>query len=139
MNNDTPVLVDENIEPNELVLKNVLKKVYIVYESFVEDIKTKDFNLNIEWKYYKDGKSWLCKVTDKKRTIFWLTVWKEYFTVTFYFTEKFDKEIESSGLSENIIKQYFENKPIGKLKPVTIKVDSAEVLTDVKKLIQLRK
>jgi len=139
MNNDIPILVDEKIEPIDSVLKNVLKSTYVIYKTLIEEITSKDYDLTVEWKYYKDGKSWLCKVTNKKRTVFWLSAWNEYFKVTFYFTEKFDKEIEKSGISKNNIKQYFENKSIGKLKPVTITVNSNEALIDVKKLIHIRK
>lgn len=139
MNNAVPILVDENIKPNESVLRDILKRTYVIYEKLVTEISSDPFNLNVEWNYYKDGNSWLCKATNKKKTIFWLSAHNEHFNITFYFTEKFDVKIEQSEINDNNLKQYFENKPIGKLKPITIKVDSENNLTDVMKLIFIRK
>lgn len=139
MKDEKPVLTDENIEPSEKVLKNVLKNVYPIYKELIEEITSENYKLNAEWKYYKDGKSWLCKVVNKKRTIFWISVWEEYFKVAFYFTEKFDEQIANSGISESLIKQYLENKPIGKLKPLTIDVNRNESIKEIIKLINIRK
>jgi hypothetical protein len=36
--------------------------------------KSNENKLIIEWDYYKDGKSWLCKIINKKKTICWLSI-----------------------------------------------------------------
>ena len=36
-----------------------------------------DFELVAQWRFYIDGKAWFCKVVDKKKSIFWLSIWKK--------------------------------------------------------------
>jgi hypothetical protein len=61
------LLKDPNGFPENDVLENVLGKQYKHYQNFVE--KLNEYKLIIEWNYYKDGKSWLCKIINKKKTI----------------------------------------------------------------------
>lgn len=82
-------LRDREIIPSDLVLKNVLgDSGYSVLALFFETIIGADYGLNIAWRYYNDGKAWLGKVTHKKKTILWLSVWDGFFKTGFYFTEK---------------------------------------------------
>lgn len=37
------------------------------------------FQLSPEWRYYNDGKSWLCKMLSKKKNLFWLSIWEGCF------------------------------------------------------------
>ena len=138
MKDEKPALTDEAIEPSEKVLEDALKSAYPAYQELIDEITAEKYRLNAEWKYYKDGKAWLCKVVSKKSTIFWISVLEEYFKVTFYFTASFDEQIEHSGISESSIKQYLENKPIGKLKPLTIIANRNEVIRDITRLIDIR-
>jgi hypothetical protein len=67
-------LRDESIYPDEKVLRSVLGKSYESYAMLLEI-----YNMNeliSEWRYYHDGKAWLCKVQKKKRTIVWMSAWK---------------------------------------------------------------
>lgn len=58
-------LKDENVYPDEGVLRSVLGKAYDAYANLLDL-----FNQNemvYEWRYYHDGKAWLCKVQKKKK------------------------------------------------------------------------
>jgi len=57
-------LTDENIYPDESVLKKVLGKTYNAYLDLIKLFDNND--LIYEWRYSKDGKTWLCKVQKKK-------------------------------------------------------------------------
>ena len=76
-------LYDKLVYPDEQVLKSILGKSYNAY---YELLKLYDDNeMEYEWRYYKDGKAWLCKVQKKRRTIVWMSAWKGYMQATVYF------------------------------------------------------
>jgi hypothetical protein len=76
-------LGDESIYPDEQVLEGVLGDSYTAY---CELLKLFDANqMEYDWRYYHDGKAWLCKVQKKKKTIVWMSAWKGYMQATIYF------------------------------------------------------
>ena len=119
----TILLRDPEVFPSEEVLKSGLGKSYAAYEELHKTLTDDKFGLAYEWNYYNDGKSWLCKVTFKKKTVFWLSVWEKHFKTGFYFTEKTIMGL--SGIEPG--------KPIGKLIPVVINVTSKKQIKDVLK------
>ena len=134
------VLNNPELIPDENILKEVLtEKSYILYVKLLKIITSEnESKFSAEWRYYNDGKSWLCKVVNKKRTIFWLSVWEGYFKVSFYFTEMHKEGISSLPISESAKSQFITAKPIGKLIPLTIDVYSEEQLEDVLTIAKFR-
>jgi len=94
--------------------------------------------LDMTWRYYKDGTSWLCKVARKKKTILWLSVWQGCFHLGFYFTEKNGAGIPDLNIDKRLKRAYVENKPIGKLKPLTVEVHTQADLQDGLELVAYR-
>jgi hypothetical protein len=81
------LLRDPQQKPDEKLFKTILnKQLYHLYEE-LQNMLSK-IGLSAEWRYYNDGKSWLYKITYKKKTIAWLSLWKYFFKTSFYFTEK---------------------------------------------------
>jgi len=103
-------------EPGNNVLENGLGKNYKLFKEF--DEKIRGMNLIPEWHYYNDGKSWLCKVLNKKKNLCWLSVWNTGFKLTFYFTEKTLGGIFELDISEDIKKKGRDVNKLGKLIPV---------------------
>lgn len=136
---ETILLRDQQIPPTAEVLSESLGTVYSVYEALLKAITSADFNLVVEWNYYKDGKAWLCKVSFKKKTIFWLSVWDNHFKVSFYFTEKTKGEIETLDISDQIKKDFGQSKSIGKLIPLTLMIENEEQLPDLLKIVACKK
>jgi hypothetical protein len=69
-------LTDKSVYPDETVLKAVLGKSY---RSYCALLALFDRNEMLhEWRYYMDGKAWLCKVQKKKKTIVWMSAWKGF-------------------------------------------------------------
>lgn len=134
------ILNNPDIFPDEKILQNTLSEsVYRLYYRLINTIIVdKKLNLSAEWRYYKDGKSWLCKVVNKKRTIFWLSVWEGYFKVSFYFTEKHKEGIASLPISESVKCQFNDDKSIGKLIPLTIDIYNEEQLADLIEIVKFR-
>ena len=124
-------LKDQEIYPSNDVLKNVLGTSYPAYEELTKQITDVEFGLAPEWRYYKDGKAWLCKVCSKKKTIFWLSVWDKCFKVAFYFTEKTKPGILELKIKEEIKESFNKSKPIGKLIPLVIEIHEKEQIPDV--------
>ena len=137
---ETRLLNDPNIIPSEEVLKNVLgNNAYGIFESFMNTITGADYGLTGEWKYYNDGKSWLCKVSYKKKTVHWLSVWEGYFKIAFYFTEKHLEGIAALDISENIKEEFCKMKPVGRLLPMIFNIHQKEQLDDLLKVVAFKK
>ena len=91
-----------------------------------------------EWRYYNDGKAWLCKLTFKKKTICWFSVWDHFFKLGFYFTDKTGANISNLEI-DPLLKENFSNGPyFGKLKALTIDVKSREMLDSARALIDYK-
>ncbi|MDX9918756.1 MAG: DUF3788 family protein [Paludibacter sp.] len=123
------LLRDPEISPSDAVLKNEFgNSLFEVYQALLQNIST--LGLQVEWRYYRDGKAWLCKITRKAKTVCWLSPWEGYLQIGFYFTEKDRTEIMALDI-DNTIKTEFESaKSIGKLIPLIMRIDSADQLRD---------
>ncbi|MDD2994745.1 MAG: DUF3788 family protein [Paludibacter sp.] len=123
------LLRDPEISPSDAVLKNEFgNSLFGVYQDLIQRIST--LGLQTEWRYYRDGKGWLCKITRKAKTVCWLSPWEGYLQIGFYFTEKDRKEIMALDI-DNALKTEFESaKPIGKLIPLIMRIDRTTQLSD---------
>lgn len=136
---ETMVLRDISVLPSKKALEHGLGQTYPIYEEFINTITDKIFDLTIEWRYYNDGKAWLCKAQYKKKTVCWISVWDKYFRITFYFTDKNSVGIADLDINEEIKKTFSTNKHIGKLIPLVIKVTQKKQLKDILKIIEYKK
>lgn len=133
-------LRDPEIIPTERVLNEVLgNSVYSVLASFLGRITSPEYGLNIEWRYYNDGKAWLGKITQKKKTILWLSIWEGFFKMSFYFTEKHLKSFAELDISKTKKEELATAKPIGKLFPLTVDISCKEQLADLFTVVGFKK
>jgi hypothetical protein len=135
----TLLLKDQDIHPTDEVIEKAVRESYPAYAVFLKTISGPEYGLMPEWNYYKDGKAWLCKVTFKKKTVFWLSVWDGFFKTTFYFTEKHLQGIADLSVDEKIKEDFNSMKPIGKLLPLTLEVTTEKQIPDILKLIEFKK
>jgi len=136
---ETRLLREKEVFPTEEVLKESLGKSYVVYNELIRLITHSNTGLTVEWRYYNDGKSWLCKVCYKKKTVFWLSVWDLFFKISFYFTERSIPDIAELKIAESIKDDFIGSKSIGKLIPMTIIMTRKEQINDVLTLIEYKK
>jgi uncharacterized protein DUF3788 len=136
---ETMILNDPAVSPGTKVLENALNKSYAAYQELMTVITAKRFDLRPQWQYYNDGKAWLCKVQFKKKTVFWLSVWNNYFKVVFYFGAKNSNDIEQLEIDPKIKETFFKSAAIGKLFPLAMKIEKKLQLNDVLKLIDYKK
>lgn len=136
---ETPVLTDKDIYPTDKVLESATGKVFPVLQNFFSSITAENYLLEPEWKYYNDGKCWLCKISFKKKTVLWLSVWDGYFKTGFYFTDKSKAGIFELPVDEKIKEDFKNSAHIGKLIPLVIEVTKQKQLRDVLSIIAYKK
>ena len=132
-------LRDAEIFPSDRVLKDTLGDVYDVLESFLATITNEAYLLSFEWRYYNDGKAWLCKVQHKKKTILWLSVWEGFFKVSFFFTEKHLEAIAALDISEAIKTELASAKTVGRLIPMIFNINNANQLEELLTVVRFKK
>jgi hypothetical protein len=139
---EQPVLHDKNQYPTEEIIFSHLGKIKNLWIKLFEYIHKTHPDFVEEWRYYLDGKSWLLKVTRKKKTICWISIQKNAFRMTCYFSDKAEKIIAESELSGEYKKQFAEGKKYGKIRGLTIlfgkkdDLDNAKILLSVKDKIK---
>ena len=115
-------------EPGDAVLQEALGKNHKTFRKFAAKIS--DLNLTLEWNYYRDTKSWLCKVLSKKKNLCWLSVWNTGFRLTFYFAERVMDGFFELDIDDEIKKAAKEMKPVGKSHPVILKMSNTKKIKD---------
>lgn len=130
---NTPELKDESIYPSDEVLRRILGNAFTNYIGLMDFFSKHD--ISYEWRYYKDGKAWLCKVQLKKRTIVWMSAWKGYMQATVYFPQKYIEGINETGVSKTTLDRINRTKNTGKSKPCIFKVDDSFSIDDFEKIV----
>ena len=136
---DKPLLNDPNVPPSPEVLQNALGESYPVYEKTVAAITGDPYGLVPEWRYYNDGKAWLCKVVFKKKTVFWLSVWDGFFKAGFYFVERHCQGSHELEIDDSIKQELKKARPFGTLYPVGLSISRSEQINDLLTLIKYKK
>lgn len=132
-------LRDESVLPDAAVIGAALGEAGGVYSGFMDAVTAPPLNLDLEWRYYKDGKAWLCKITHKKKTVCWLSIWHGFFKVGFYFSAKTAPAVEALPIDPDVISGFRASEPIGRLLPLSFDVSSARQLPDLLTVTTLKK
>lgn len=132
---NTQVLNDASQFPSEEIIFAWLGKAGPLWSSLFNYVRDIYPEINCDWRYYRDGKSWLLKVTRKSKTVFWLSVIKGAFRTTFYFGDKARQIIMKSPLNDELKEQY--NSKTG-LRGVTVIVKNKKDIDSIKELIDIK-
>lgn len=135
---EAPVLTDHNVFPTDEIIFSHIGKSSALWNSVFEYIDKAYPGFEEHWRYYNDGKSWLLKVTQKTKTIFWLSVIKDAFRMTFYFTDRAEEAILKSSISEELKKMFTEGKSFNKIRGITIIFKRKKDVENAKELIQIK-
>lgn len=133
---DTIELKDDKIYPDENVLQSVLKKAYESYKTLLGLFAENE--MTYEWRYYRDGKAWLCKVQKKKRTIIWISAWNGFMKATIYFPEKYAEKIYDLDIGEELKEKIRQTKKAGKSTPCTFEIRDNKILSVFEKVMKLK-
>jgi hypothetical protein len=133
---NTIELSDPDIFPDESLLKNILGESYDRYLELLDCFVANE--MNHEWRYYRDGKAWLCKVQKKKRTIIWMSAWRGFMKATVYIPEKAIEGIYKLAISEDTKQRIRETKNVGKSKPCIFEVKSKKAINELSQIIKYK-
>ncbi|MCL2185287.1 MAG: DUF3788 domain-containing protein [Treponema sp.] len=133
---ETQILTDPMIKPNNKVLETALGKNFKRFMEFLSKIG--ELNLVPEWNYYNDGKSWLCKILNKKKNLAWLSVWNTGFKLSFFFTEKTIAGVYELDIDDEIKTIAKDMKPTGKLLPVVFLIKNKKMLSAGLRLLEYK-
>lgn len=146
--NGQQLLRDPDIEPVSEVIAAALGLANSAYVKFIAGLACHD--IQVEWRYYNDGKAWLGKALykwtgarggKKEVTVFWLSVWEGFFKVSLFIPEKARAAALALALN-NETKEMIENaQQMGKLKffPLLFDLRSDELFDDIYTLADFRK
>ncbi|WP_158860201.1 DUF3788 family protein [Lunatibacter salilacus] len=140
MNDKKPqqLLGDPNQKPTDKLFRSILdEQVYEIMKKIDQTILAA--GLVLEWRYYNDGKAWLGKVTHKKKTVVWLSVWNEFIKAGFYFTEKTRPGVMDLDFGYAIKSSFAVTKPVGKLIPLLVDIEDEERLKDFSLILVYKK
>jgi hypothetical protein len=135
---EKPCLNDKDEYPNDKVLRRTLGKVKDTWDVFIDFINESYPSFSGQWRYYNDGKSWLYKLTKKKKTISWISVYHNKFKTTFYFPDKAEELITASKLRKEYIEQFINGKRYGKIRGITVEIKKLADLSTTKTLIEIK-
>ena len=129
-------LREQEIFPSEEVLRNILGRVYDVWTELETRVTQGEFSLTLAWNYYKDEKSWLCKVCYKKKTVFWLSVWDGFFKTSFFFLERHLEGLAALEIDDN---SFTVEKEWGKMIPLIFNIKNKKQFPDLLKVVEFKK
>ena len=135
---EPPVLTDSKQFPCDEVVFSHLGARRALWEALFEFIHAEHPDFVGQWRYYKDGKSWLMKVSRKNKTVFWLSVLEQGFRITCYFTDKAAGAIKASTLAGDLKAQFIGGRRYGRLGGITITFTKKRDVEDAKTLIALK-
>lgn len=133
---NTTELSDETVFPDTAILEKVLGDSFRAYETLLCLFDKND--LHPEWRYYKDGKSWLCKVQKKSRTILWMSAWKGFMKATIYVPERYVDGISGLPIQSHARESILAARNVGKSKPCMFEVRDESVLKDLETVIKYK-
>ncbi len=133
---NTIELIDPSIYPTNDVLEKILGDSFATYLEVL--LLFDKSGLKPEWRYYRDGKAWLCKVVKGKKTIVWMSAWKAFIKATVYFPERLVGNIVALDISEDAKKEFSNCNNVGKSKPFMFRLDKKLIMKDFEEVIQYK-
>lgn len=150
MDNKYQLLRDPKVNPTDEIIAEGLGLATNTYIKFIDRLEHNDIKL-MDWRYYNDGKAWLSKGeykwitnrgTNKAKPIFWLSIWRGFFKVSFFFSTKTQSELLTLPISQEAKKLIENTIAMGKSMkfiPVVFDISDDKHLDDLLVLAQFRK
>ena len=146
--NELQLLKDSSIEPTSEVIAKALGNVNDAYTKFISELE--QYDVQVDWRYYNDGKAWLGKGlhkwttirgTKKEITVFWLSIWDGFFKVSFFIPGKYRADVVNLSLTKETKDKVMNSQQVGKLKFFSVIFDlhSSELFNDLYTLIDFKK
>lgn len=141
------LLRDPDVQPTNDVIAQALGEANSAYKKFVNELTSHDIQL--EWRYYNDGKAWLAKGLHKwtgvrggqnEITVFWLSIWEGFFKVTIYVPQKARTDVFSLPLDDVVRQMVADSKQMGELKfyPLVFELNSDAMFEAIFSLVDFK-
>ena len=138
------LLRDPSTEPTDAIIAKGLGASNKAYVRFTEGLK--EHNIQVDWRYYNDGKSWLGKAlykwttargTEKEMTAFWLSIWDGFFKVSLFVPYKIREDVLNLPVSNKVKEMINNAEQMGKLKffPLIFDLRSDELFEEIYTLV----
>jgi len=132
------VLSDESVQPNEELIFSIIGEKEIIWKQTMSYLYDNNPDISEVWKFYNDGKSWLFRTLQKKKTIFWISILEDTFRIAFYFAERLEPNILQSNLPDTIKLEYHHAKTFNKSRCIYIDIQDSGDFQNIKMLIDLK-
>ena len=143
------LLRNPDIQPTSDIIAEALQDANDSYIKFLNELANQDIDL--EWRYYTDGKAWLGKGLykwlgvrggQKVTTVFWLSIWEAFFKITIYIPEKARDDLFSLPLNNTVKQMINDSKQMGnrlKFFPLVFELNSNELFEQIHILFDFKK
>lgn len=142
------LLRDADVRPTAEVIAAGLGDANVAYVKFLGALEGR--GIQVDWRYYNDGKAWLGKGlykwttsrgTQREMTAFWLSVWAGLFKVSIFLPERTRAEVLALPFADETRKMVEASGQIGKMKtfPMIFELRGDERFDDVFTLIEFKK
>jgi len=135
---EKPILSDKNVVPDDKLLSSHLKGKMSLWLKLLSEVSAKFSNSSGSWNYYNDGKNWLFKMVQKKKTLFWAALFEDSFRVTFYFGDKAEPVLNESDIPQSIKENFKTSKRYGAIRAISMKIMNKDDLDIVFKLSEIK-
>ena len=137
-----------DIYPSEDAIAEALKEAIQAFHLFTS--KLEKHQIELEWRYYTDGKSWLGKGLyewvgtrggQKIMTVFWLSIWDGFFKVTIYLPENVRAAAMELPVDVETKEKISQTKTMGKLRffPIVFDIQKGATFDELFSIIDFKK
>jgi hypothetical protein len=132
------VLSDKSVVPTDDYIFSLIGDNKTHWIRIMSYAKENYKDISGSWNYYNDGKQWLFKLVQKKKTIFWGGILKDTFRITFYFGDKAESLIDGSDLPQMMKDEFKTARRYGLIRAITIRVFNSSDVDNILKLIEIK-
>jgi hypothetical protein len=132
----TVELRDKDVFPDEDALKAVLGRGYPAFLALLDILR--EHEISHEWRYYNDGKAWLCKATRKTKTIVWMSARRGFIKATIYIPAALIEGLYGLDIAEETKARLRETMNTGTSKGATFDLRGKAVLKDFEKVMEYK-
>lgn len=131
------ILINPDIFPDEKVLKKYLGNSFILFKRILDYTHSQIPDVEEVWNFYRDGNSWLLRLTKKSKTYFWISIFDSSFCTTFYLNSTAENKIMTSDLSNKLKEQYASTKD-RKIRWISLEINQKEDLDNFIILLEIK-
>jgi hypothetical protein len=135
---ERPLLNDPKEFPADQVLARCLGPAKGAWDAFMAMLRDDYPLVAVEWRYYNDGKSWLCKVTRKTQTLAWVAAWENYFSTAFYLNARAEDLVRASSLDKALKDSFLHPDKETKFRAIRVEVRKKSDLAAVKEVLGIK-